>query len=152
MGRATKAATRKMAEEAEKVAMAEARRDLGGDAAFSGWRRGKPIPLDLQIKQVGQGALLMPTRSSAGPWTVAQRGRNNTNASGFSGPGVNRKTGLTSRTKSGALRKVRTNKRKRWNGNTRGKNTAARAVGKFDPMAEKIADKAMRTATRKHFD
>lgn len=146
--------TKDQAEKAQKIADRAAARDLGGDMAFSGWPRGNPIGLDeTQIKKTrGDGHILTPTRSSAGPWTVADKGRNQGNASGFAGPGINRRTGRTSRTKSGALRKVRTTNARQWNGRTAGKGTAADAVAEMESALPKIADDGFRRVLRKHFD
>lgn len=59
--------------EAKKIATATASGDLGGDPKFSGW---KP-PLLTRFKVVPPTAIVhMPTPKSAGPWTVAEKGRN----------------------------------------------------------------------------
>lgn len=151
-------ATRAMAEEGEKIAGSAARSDLGGDDQFSGWN-GRYLE-DLRVKpsRQGSGHFLLPTRKSGGPWKVAEQGRNKGTATGrggvkiFFGPGLNRKTGVTSRTKSGAIRKTRAFGQKRWNGYTSGKSTATRAVAQFESASERIAEKSMRTAIVKHFD
>ena len=144
-----RAATRLMAETAAKIARGEAARDLGGDTRFSGWTPGPDLG-DLKIRRVGKtGAVVSPSRRSAGGWTVAQFGRNKGNAKGFQGPGVNRKTGARSFTKTGKVRRFRS---RRWNGYTAGKGTADRTVDAAEKAADKIADRAMRTAVRKHFD
>lgn len=132
-----KAIVKVMGDEAEKLARRAASADLGGDPKFSGWA---PRLDDLQLKPIGTGKILLtPTRLSAGPWTVAESGRNQGNASGFSGPGVNRKTGVTARTKTGGLRKVRATKGKRWNGTTKGKDTASDSVAAINREMPKIA-------------
>jgi hypothetical protein len=150
--RDTKLYARAMAERAQSIAHAEAVADLGGDAAFSGWRRGSPIGLVTQLKTIPTGVAMIPTRASAGPWTVANQGRNQGNASGFSGPGINVRTGKTSRTKSGALRKVRARSAKRWNGTTSPKHTADRAVQRMDKELFPIAEKAVKRTIVRHFD
>ena len=137
-----------MAKRAQAIATAQASRDLGGDPKFSGW---KP-PLDTQIKPKPYGAVLLPTKSGAGPWTVAEFGRHRGNAGGFSGPGINRKTGKTARTKSGGLRKVRSVKGKRWNGTTDPKHTATEAVGHMDRELPQIAAKGVLRTQRRYFD
>jgi hypothetical protein len=145
--------TKAMGRDARKLADAESSRDLGGDRAFSGWRRGHPITLVTQLLDGRQGAsILAPTKRSAGPWTVANDGRNQGNASGFSGPGINRDTGLTARTKSGRVRKVRARKARRWNGYTTGKNTADRAIKQMERKLPKVADREVRKVMRKRFD
>ena len=137
-----------MAEAAQPIARQEAVRDVGGDVKFSGWAP----KLDTQVKSVRSGAIIMPTRSSAGPWTVAQQGRNQGNASGFSGPGINRRTGRTSRNKSGAVRKVRRFRARRWNGRTIGKGTADRATRRMNAELEPIAGKQTRRIIQRRFD
>ena len=139
---------KEMAEKARPEAYRAAAADLGGDPKFSGW---KPW-LKLEVKAKPFGAVLMPTRQSAGPWTVAEIGRNQGNASGFAGPGVNRKTGLTARTKSGGLRKVRAVKAKRWNGYTAGKGTATDAAARIDKAVADIPEKRLRVVMRRHVD
>jgi hypothetical protein len=139
---------REMGNKAQQVAEREASADLGGDPKFSGWAP----RLDTQLKQIATGIVMMPTRTSAGPWTVAQFGRHQGNAGGFSGPGINRKTGTTSRTKSGGLRKVRKTKGKRWNGVTKGKGTADRAFAQIENDVEPIANKGTRKIIARRFD
>jgi hypothetical protein len=145
--------TRAMGVEAQKIADRAAAGDLGGDRAFGGWNRGRPIPLDTRLRPGRDAAtILSPTRSSAGPWTVAEFGRNQGNAGGFSGPGINRRTGITSRTKSGGVRGVRARRSRRWNGVTRGKRTATDALMVMERRLPQIADKAVLKLTRKRFD
>lgn len=153
MDRELSKATRRMVERAERIAGEEARRDLGGDSRFSGWTPGPDLS-DLRIKSFKPNAhIIYPTRSSAGGWTTATVGRNKGNAPGYSGPGINRRTGLTSRTKAGNVRKVRTfNSRTRWNGYTAGKGTADRAVDRMESDSEKIADVEFRRSLSKRFD
>ena len=123
-----------------KMAKDEARRaasaDLGGDPKFSGW---KPT-LDTRYDIVGRGkVLLKPTARSAGPWTVAQFGRN---AAGgpVQGPMLTR-TGKVSRAR-----------RKRYNGQTKGKGTADSAIAAIDRMAPGVVDAQVVKAIRKTFD
>lgn len=139
---------RQIAEKAQAIADASASADLGGDPKFSGW---KP-ELSTQIKSTSKGAVLLPTKSSAGPWTVAEFGRHRGPGGGFAGPGVNRRTGNTARTKSGALRKVSATKGKRWNGYTNPKHTASKAVAKMAVELPKIAEKGVRDVMVRHFD
>lgn len=145
--------THAMGVKAQAIAHSAAAADLGGDAAFSGWRRSSHIALDTQLKDGrGGSTILMPTRSSAGPWTTAERGRNQGNASGFSGPGINVRTGKTSRTKSGEVRKVRARKARRWNGTTDPKHTATEAVARMERELPKIAEVGVRKVLQRHFD
>lgn len=140
--------TRKMAEQAKGIADDAAAAELPG-MKFRNW----PPKLDLQVKAGKDGSsTLLPTRSGAGPWTVLQSGRHQGNASGFSGPGINIRTGKTSRTKSGGLRKVRATKGKRWNGVTRGRGTADAAVKRMEAELPKIAEDGIRKVLQRHFD
>jgi hypothetical protein len=141
--------TREQAEAMQSIATRVASADLGGDPKFSGWAP----TLDTQLKTLGNGAtLLTPTKTSAGPWTVAEVGRNQGNAGGFAGPGLNTRTGNTARNKDGSLRKVRQRKAKRWNGYTRGKETATKTRQEAERVVEEIAVKGLRRTTRKYFD
>ncbi len=134
---------------AKRLARQAAALDLGGDPKFSGWAP----TLDTQYRSLRKGApgvVVMPTRTSAGPWTVAERGRNQGETGMMQGPGVNRKTGMTARTKSGGLRKVRATQSKRWNGTTAGKNTASDAVALFRRDLLPVIEKGIAQLTRKH--
>lgn len=145
--------TQRMGREARKIADAEAARDLGGDRAFSGWRRRGPIPLNTKLTENPRGSTtLHPTKRSAGPWTVAEQGRHQGGTTSFLGPGVNRETGETARTKSGRVRKVRAFKAKRWNGYTDGKGTAVRAVSQMEKKIPKVADREVRRVIQRRFD
>ena len=131
-------------EEATKAASA----DLGGDPKFSGWAP----TLDTRYDILGPGrVLLKPTPRSAGPWTVAEVGRNQGNASGFSGPGLNRRTGITSRTQRGNLRKQRSWATRRWNGRTAGKGTATDAHRAMESKVGRVVDGHVGRAIRRSF-
>lgn len=135
---------------AQKLAEQSARSDLGPDRAFSGWRETR---LDTRIKKTRNGHVLMPASPlAAAGWTTAEQGRNQGGSTGFVGPGVNVKTGLTARTKSGNVRKVRARKAKRWNGYTRAKRTASEAVSQMDDLIVKAAEPGLKRIIRKHFD
>jgi hypothetical protein len=145
--------TRAMGKEAQDIANRQAAASLGQDRAFSGWNRGQPIPADTRLVNVGaSNTMLIPTRHGAGIWTTVTFGRNQGNASGFAGPGINIRTGLTARTKSGAVRRSRARRSRRWNGVTRGKGTGERAVSEMDRRLPLIADKAVLKVSRKRFD
>ena len=138
-----------MGKRAQQLAQRAASNDLGGDPKFSGWAP----TLETQVRRLSDGsALVTPTKQSAGPWTVAERGRNQGDVNAFMGPGINRSTGITARTKGGGVRKVRAFKAKRWNGVTRGKGTASDAVGQMERELPQIAEKGVRKAIRKRFD
>ena len=138
-----------IADKAVKLATQAASADLGGDPKFSGW---EPELVTVIKWTRSSAAIVQPTRQSAGPWTVAEQGRNKGNASGFAGPGVNRRTGATSRTKSGGLRKQRSRQARRWNGYTRGKNTATKAAAAMDKMMPGMVEDGWRKVLSKHFD
>lgn len=82
------------------------------------------------------GVMIIRDRRGAGMVRLLDRGRNMGQAAGFAGPGMNKKTGITSRTKSGGLRKVKdqttggygTTTGKRWNGYTAAEHTWADAL------------------------
>jgi hypothetical protein len=113
-------------EEAFKAAAA----DLGGDDKFSGWAK---APLVTRYDIVGPGRVSFhPTPRSAGPWTVAERGRN-----AGAGPAIGGKG------KRGT--------RRRWNGRTRGKGTATDALTAIEPKVSKIAEQQVARAIRKVF-
>lgn len=143
--------TRDMGKKAQTIATGAANADIGG--SFSGWRRGNPIELTTKLRTPGDGAtILSPDRSSAGPWTVAEKGRNHGESGGFLGPGVNRRTGLTARTRSGGVRRVRASRGRRWNGTTAGKLTASEAIAKMEKDIPEVARKGVLRVQRKRFD
>ena len=145
---ATKLIARAMAERAQSIAQASAAADLGGDLKFTHWAP----TAETKIKTIPNGAVLMPTKSGAGVWTVANQGRHNTSG-GFSGPGINVKTGLTKKLKSGKVGKVKSFKGgKRWNGTTQGMDTADKAVAKMEAELPTIATKGIRVVMAHHFD
>lgn len=145
--------TRSAAEDAQKIADRMAMRDVGSDRAFSGWRRGNRIPLDTKIKDGRDGAsILMPERRTAGPWTVAEKGRNQGGTSAVLGPGINQRTGETARNEDGSIRKVRARKARRWNGRTSGKSTASDAIDLMERELPKVFDKQFGMVLQKHFD
>ena len=136
----TRKITRAMGVAGQAIAAKQAAGDLGGDRAFSGWVRGAPIALDTVLRNGGDGAtILAPTRRSAGPWTVAELGRNSAAGPRLIGPRL---------TRTGRISKAR---RKRYNGRTRGKDTASDAVKEMDRKLPTIADRAVLKAARKHF-
>lgn len=134
---------------AERIVRQVASNDLGGDPKFSGWAP----KLEVQTKPLRgkvPGVVIFPTRTGAGPLTVAERGRNQGETGDVLGPGVNRNTGMTARTKSGKVRKVRAFQAKRWNGTTKGKGTATSAVAEFNRQLVPIVEKGVVLLTRKH--
>lgn len=134
--------TRKMGERAKAIADSAAGAELPG-MKFRHW----PPKLETQLKDGREGAtILMPTKTGAGPWTVLDQGRHQND---FAGPGINRRTGRTARTKSGGVRSA---KGKRWNGRTVGKHTAAKAVARMERELPKIAEDGVRKLLQRHFD
>ena len=121
---------------AQATAAAEASADLGGDPKFSGWAP----KLDTKVRELSPGQVLFtPTRSSAGPWTVAEFGRNSAAGPRMVGPRL---------TKTGRVSKAR---QKRWNGTTQGKGTASRVTAAIDAEVPKIVDAEVGKAVRKFF-
>lgn len=132
-GAALKKAMTRVGVDAKKIAAAEASSDLGGDPKFSGWAP----TLATRFDHVGDGKILFtPTPRSAGPWTVAEFGRNQAAGPRMVGPRL---------TKTGKVSKAR---QKRYNGRTQGKGTATRATDRIDSMVGKasreLVDKALR--------
>ena len=143
--------TDSMGRRAQKLAEQAASADLGGDPMMSGW---KVAELKTRTRRLADGATLLSPASpaAAGGWTVASDGRNQGNAGGFFGPGINATTGLTARTKSGKVRKVRARALRRWNGTTRGKDTASDAVALMEREMPKLAEQGVKRVIRKRFD
>lgn len=122
--------------EAKKAASA----DLGGNDSFSGWSRRSPYPLATRYNIVGPGRVAFgPTRRSAGPWTVAQYGRNAT-----AGPSLRTSSiGLSGNRKRAGKRY------KRWNGVTAGKGTADDAIIAIEKRVPKMVQTHIPRALRK---
>ncbi len=115
--------------------------DLGGDPKVSGWRPW----LELQVRSGDYGASITPTKYSAGPWTVAEYGRNS-----LAGP-------MPRRTRGGGVRVLRSgrtsmrSRRGRWNGVTAGKGTATDATARFEAKSGPVAEKQFRLVLNRHF-
>jgi hypothetical protein len=126
------------------------RADLG-DQSMSGWRRGGPIKVTGAAKVISDTEIsVFAAGKGKGPMRVLEQGRNQGNAGGFSGPGINTRTGVTARTKSGGVRKVRARKGKRWNGTTDGKGTWSDAVQLMQGRVGKRVDDQVVDAIRSH--
>ena len=122
--------------EAKKDATTAASSDLGGDPKFSGWAP----TLETRFDHIGEGRISFhPTRSSAGPWTVAEHGRNSTAGPPMRGPRL---------TKTGRVSKART---KRWNGRTAGKGTASDALAVIDRETPDRIEAEIKKALNKSF-
>jgi len=122
--------------EAKKAAEGAASADLGGDPKFSGWAP----TLDTRFDHVGEGRISFhPTKRGAGPWTVAEHGRNSTAGPRMTGPRLTR-TGRVSNARQ-----------KRWNGRTQGKSTASDALAVIEAETPKMIEAAVKKALRKSF-
>jgi len=99
--------------------------DLGGDPKFSGWAP----TLDTRFDHVGSGRISFhPSKRSAGPWTVAEFGRH-ASAGPPGGKG----------------------RQRRWNGRTRGKGTATKAVAAIERDAPDRIEAAVKKTIKKSF-
>ena len=127
----------KLGVEAKKDAEGAASGDLGGDPKFSGWA---PV-LETRFDHVGEGRISFhPTRRAAGPWTVAEHGRNAGEGPRMTGPRL---------TKTGKMSKA---KGKRWNGRTQGKGTATKALATIESKTPERFEAELKKALRKSFD
>jgi hypothetical protein len=133
-----KSVSKDIEREADRIAARVASGDLGGDPKFSGWSP----RLDTKTIITRDAVIVSPTKLSAGPWSVAEDGRNQGNAPGFAGPGMTRTGGTVARTKSGGVRRTRARGARRWNGRTRGKNTATQASEALIRAVRPMIDKA----------
>ena len=121
---------------AKAEATSAASADLGGDPKFSGWAP----TLDTSYDIIGPGRISFhPSKRSAGPWTVAEFGRNQAEGPRMVGPRL---------TKTGKVSKAR---QKRYNGRTKGKATASDALDAIDKKAPGVVDRQTKAAIRKFF-
>ena len=140
--------TRAQAEAGVDIAIDRFSGVLGGDPKFSGWAP----EIELQVKETRTaGAVMMPTRTGAGPATVAAQGRNQGDVGLFQGPALNHRTGVTSRNKRGNLIRRRTGRRQ-WNGYTDPKISASEIVSAIESKANEIAETEHRRSLQRHFD
>jgi hypothetical protein len=129
----------KVGVKAKEIATAAASADLGGDPAFSGWRPATNH-LATRFDHLSPGVISFhPTARSAGPWTVAEFGRNQAAGPRMVGPRL---------TKTGKVSKA---KQRRYNGRTKGKGTASSALAKIEPMVPVVVDVEVTKAIRKFF-
>jgi hypothetical protein len=127
----------KLGTDAKKNALSAASADLGGDPKFSGWAP----TLDTRFDHVGEGVISFhPTRSGAGPFTVAEFGRHSTAGPPMTGPKI---------LKSGKASKA---KMKKWNGRTKGKGTASKALAMIEKETPDRIDKEVKKLLKKAFD
>ena len=142
-----------MAGKAEDIANKYAQRDVGSDREMRGWPTA-PLTVRVRLERSSSGhrAVIMPyNRAAAAGWTVMDQGRNVGETGLFLGPGMNHRTGATSRTKKGNVRR-RGFKAKKWNGVTRPHFTAADAVDEMERELPKIANRRVGKALVKQFD
>lgn len=140
-GTAARKRLTRVAVETKKDVDEAVRHDLHGRQSFKNWRRDNQLEIKgrFDIKSDTEFEV-NPTPRGRGPMRVLEQGRNQGGAGGFHGPGIGRKTGETARNKNGKLRKVRSFKAKRWNGQTQGKGTWSDAVGLMqDRVPNRIA-------------
>lgn len=109
------------------------------------WRKAK---FTTGVKVQSPGAVTVgPSNQGVGVWKVAEKGRHHGDSNRFQGPGVNVKTGETSRLKSGKLRTVKARKGRRWNGYTDPKGTwsdAEELIAKATPKrTQALVNKAL---------
>lgn len=124
---------------AKQIATDAASADLGGDPAFSGWRPATNW-LATRFDHLEPGVISFhPTKRAAGPWTVAEFGRNRAAGPRMVGPRL---------TKTGKVSKAR---QRRYNGQTEGKGTASDALAKIEPMVPEVVDAEVTKAIRKFF-
>jgi len=129
---------------AKKEAMKAELADIGPERGFSGWTMSagksggrKAMPLDTRYEHVRPGEILFhPTKRAAGPWTVAEFGRNTAAGPMMVGPKL---------TKTGRVSKA---KRKRYNGKTEGKGTATDALKLIDRRTTKIVQSHVSVSIR----
>ena len=129
----------KVGVKAKQIATDAASADLGGDPAFSGWRPATNW-LATRFDHLEPGVISFhPTKRAAGPWTVAEFGRNRAAGPRMVGPRL---------TKTGKVSKAR---QRRYNGQTEGKGTASDALAKIEPMVPEVVDAEVTKALRKFF-
>jgi hypothetical protein len=138
-----------------------ASRDVGTKRAFKGWRRHAGIKFDIgwSVHTRNVGLTIHRENHSAGPWRVAEQGRNKGNAvpNLFKGPAVNRKKGLTtpnallSRKAGYPVYTARKFKPRRWNGYTEGKNTWSYAAELMADQTPRLLHAGERAAIAKAF-
>lgn len=102
-------------------ALEAAKNDWGGDAQIGTWHHGA-LATTYEIEDATDAVEIMATKRTRGPWLVADQGRHKGEGAGpWQGPIAVRLT------KSGKASK-RQQKRKKWNGQTEGRDTWADAV------------------------
>jgi hypothetical protein len=132
-----KAMTDACGEAAKKEAEKAASADLGGDPKFSGWAPELVTRYDV----IRPGRISFhPTRRSAGPWTVAEFGRNSTEGPRMTGPRL---------TKTGRISKARV---KRYNGRTPAFHTATEALDLIEKRMPHVVNDEVGHVLRKFFD
>ena len=123
---------------------------LGGDRRFTKGGFGDPLAASFTVHGDGLGVTVHRDGKSAGPWRVAESGRNQGNGGGMAGPGVS-KDGTTRRNKDGSVRKTRKRKARRWNGTTEGWGVWSAAYAAMSPPGMKMITKLHRQRVTKAF-
>jgi hypothetical protein len=141
-GTAGKQRLQRVAVQTKKDVDEAVRGDLG-DLSMSGWRRGRPIEVRGRFEVVSDHEFeVKPAKRATGPMRVLEEGRNaGGRPGGFQGPGVNRKTGGRNFTSTGKVAKTRSRKARRYNGQTRGKDTWTDAVHLMEQRVPGRVDK-----------
>lgn len=126
---------------------------LGGDFAFSHWRdkAGELMPLEVafSLHKADGGVTIHRARMSAGPWRVANDGRNQGDSGMLAGPGIIRtgaNAGTTRRRKNGSVAKVREFKTRKWSGTTSGKGSWDQYEKLVIPKVRAVIEKETRAA------
>jgi hypothetical protein len=135
-GNVLRPAFEKVGLSAKDAATRAARGDLGGDATFSGWRKPGALQAKYTLHRNGRGVTIHRTPKSAGPWRVAEDGRNA--SSPYQGPSINQRTGTTSRTKSGKIAARKPGRARRYSGTTAGKGTWTKAEAAINADAPDV--------------
>ncbi|HEY3484615.1 MAG TPA: hypothetical protein VGK49_04480 [Ilumatobacteraceae bacterium] len=117
---------------AKRDAQDAARPDLGGDARFSGWPRVGALEARYSHHRDGSGITIHRAPRSAGPWRVAEEGRNR-------GEGPPAPAGLRRGRRRG----------RRWNGRTAGKNTWTDAENLIAARTPRRVEKAVEVMVMK---
>lgn len=161
--------TRPMADKGLQVAVQVAARRVGADLRYTGGAgRGGGWPGrffdDLTVRPISDGRMMLaPTRKSAGLWKTDEAGRNRSVGAGggvtgrggsdlFQGPALDRATGETLRTASGAVRRSRRRRQSKWSGYTQPKSTATIAVALMAEQVPPVAEAKFREILAEHFD
>lgn len=122
-----------------------------GDVSMSGWLPGDPLRGMVERNPKDGQAAIVPFGRQGGRFRVLESGRNaDGGAGGFQGPGINFRTGRTSARARSTGRGGSTRGR-RYNGQTRGKNTWSDAQALVEQSLGKRSAKALHQIMVKTF-